>query len=176
MSNDECRMNDEARMTKRAAPSSVIRHSSFGIRHSLDIRASSFVILPLAQIEKWREIGRDFQSDHSKLGPGLIVTSLFVLATVVVFLWGLARLMNRQEGRRLYNSPRQLFRSLCRAHELSLADRRLLAQIGRSRQIAQPASLFLEPEPFDAVAGDPAFQGQEIAVRKLRDRLFGPIA
>jgi len=160
-------------MTKPAIRSSSAgRHSSFDIRHSLDIRASSFVIFPLAQIDKWREMGRDFQSDHSKLAPGLIVASLFVLAIVVVFLWGLARLMNRQEGRRLFNSPEQLFRSLCRAHELSGADRRLLVQIGRSRQVLQPASLFLEPDQFDAATADSVFRGQERAIKKLRDRLF----
>jgi hypothetical protein len=127
----------------------------------------------LAQIDKWREMGRDFQSDHSKLAPGLIVASLAVLAVVVVFLWLLARLMNRQEGRRLFNSPKQLFRSLCRAHDLSRSDRRLLVQIGRVRRVAQPASLFLEPEQFDAALEQPAFHGQEKALKKLRDRLFG---
>lgn len=131
------------------------------------------VILPLAQIDKWREMGRDFQSDHSKLAPQLIAASLLVLALVVVFLWLLTRLMNRQEGRRLFNDPKQLFRNLCRAHMLGRVDRRLLLQIGRIQQLGQPASLFLEPDRFDAALQLPAFDGQEQAIKALRDRLFG---
>jgi len=151
----------------------ICSHSSFVLRHSLDIRHSSFVILlPLAQIDKWREMGRDFQSDHSKLAPGLIAASLVVLAIVVVFLWFLARLMNQQEERRLFNDSKQLFRSLCRAHELSRADRRLLLQIGRIRQNTQAASLFLDPDIIDAALRQPAFHGQQPAIKKLRDRLF----
>jgi hypothetical protein len=161
MSNDECRKNDEARMTNGGNTAGP-HHSSFVI----------LPILPLAQIDKWREMGRDFQTDHSKLEPGLIAASLVVLAIVVAFLWFLARLMNRQEGRRLFNNPQQLFRSLCRAHELSRADRRLLLQIGRIRKIFQPASLFLEPDQFDAASEQPVFHGQERALQRLRDHLF----
>jgi hypothetical protein len=132
--------------------------------------------LLLAQIEKWREMGREFQSDHPKPAPGLIAASLIVLAIVVVFLWLLARLMNRQEGRRLFNNPKQLFKSLCRAHDLSGADRRLLLQIARIGQISQPASLFLEPEPFDAAETNPALDEQQSAIGNLRGRLFGTAA
>ena len=118
---------------------------------------SDILYMPLiAQIDKWHEMGREFQSDHSKLAPELVFASLSVLAVVVVFLWLLTRLMNRTEGRRVFNNPKQLFRSLCRAHQLSSGERRLLVQIGRARQIAQPASLFLEPEQFDAAAEIPA--------------------
>jgi hypothetical protein len=145
------------------------------LRHSFDIRHSSFVIfLPLlAQMDKWREMGRNFQSDRPTHSPALVVACLSVLAVVVVSLWLLVRLMNRQEGRRLSNDPRQLFRSLCRAHQLNRADRRLVAQIGRLRQLAQPASLFLEPDQFDAAAELPALHGQEAAIKRLRNRLFG---
>ena len=69
----------------------------------------------LAQANRWREMGRDFRVDHTKLDPSLIVASLVVLVAVIAFLWFLHRLMNKREGRRLYNSPKQLFRSLCRA-------------------------------------------------------------
>ena len=186
MSNDECLKNDEFLMSKDereagGAGSAVtlgrarsLGDSPFVIRHSLGIRHSSFVIfIPLlAQIDKWREMGREFQSDHSKLAPGTVLASLSVLAVVVVFLWLLARLMTRTEERRLFNNPKQLVRSLCRAHQLSRADRRLLAQIGRARRIAQPASLFLDPDQFDAAAELPALRGQKRSIKELRERLF----
>ena len=96
----------------------------------------------LAQAENWREMGRDFRSDHLKLDPGLILASLAVLVAVVVFLFVLARLMNRQEGRRVYNNPKQLFLGLCRAHDLSPAQRRLLVQVALRRIVHSPPACF----------------------------------
>ncbi len=125
-----------------------------------------------AQIDKWREMGREFQTDHSKLGPSLIVASVMVLLIVGLFLYSLYRLMNRQEGRRLFNNPKQLFRSLCRAHQLARADRKLLLHISRVRHVAQPASLFLDPEQLDAAIGEGDFAGQENQIESLRTRLF----
>src|SRR5262245_23818505 len=50
MTNDERMTNAQARMTKTLPSSLVVRHSSFGIRHSFAIRHSSFVILLLAAV------------------------------------------------------------------------------------------------------------------------------
>jgi hypothetical protein len=132
--------------------------------------------LLLAQIDKWEEMGRDFRTDHTKLDPGLITASIITLLVVIVFLWGLSRLLNRQEGRRLFNSPKQLLRSLCRAHELTRAQRRLLLQIARSQGMSQPASLFLEPERFDTAARQPQFKSQQDLLRQLRVRLFSDLS
>src|SRR5207302_413248 len=126
----------------------------------------------LAEAEKWREMGRDFRVDHAKLDPSLIFASVVVLVLVVGFLWFLHRLMNRQEGRRLYNSPQQLFRSLCKLHELSGAECRLLAQIARAHHLSQPACLFLEPDQFNAAMTIPAFQSQRKQLDNLRGKLF----
>jgi hypothetical protein len=129
--------------------------------------------MPLfAQIEKWHEMGREFQSDHSKLAPDLIVVCILVLVIVILFLWGLVRLMNRQEGRRSFNNPKQLFDSLARAHQLNRQDRRIFLQIARVHQVAQPSRLFLDPDQFDAALAQHELQGQETAIAKLRDRLF----
>lgn len=132
--------------------------------------------LLLAQIDKWEQMGRDFRTDHTKLDPSLIVASIVTLLVVIVFLWGLSRLLNRQEGRRLFNSPKQLFRSLCRAHELSRAQCRLLLQIARSQGATQPASLFLEPELLESAARQPQFKSQQEAFRQLRARLFSDLS
>ena len=132
--------------------------------------------LLFGQIDKWEQMGRDFRHDHTKLDPSLIVVSIVTLLVVIVFLWALSRLLNRQEGRRLFNSPKQLFRSLCRAHELSRAQCRLLLQIARSQNVSQPASLFLEPERLDTAARQPQFKSQQEAFRHLRARLFSDLS
>jgi hypothetical protein len=126
----------------------------------------------LAEAEQWREMGRDFRVDHTKLDPGLIFASIVVLVTVVGFLWFLHRLMNCREGRRLYNSPKQLFRSLCNLHELTRSERRILSHLARVDQLPQPACVFLEPDRFDAAMKAPAFQSQRKQLEQLRAKLF----
>jgi hypothetical protein len=125
-----------------------------------------------AQADRWREMGRDFRVDHTKLDPSLIIASLIVLVAVIAFLWFLHRLMNKREGRRLYNSPKKLFRSLCRLHELTRAERRTLVSLARSQQLLQPASLFLAPERFAASIASPAWQSQRRQLERLRTKLF----
>jgi hypothetical protein len=132
----------------------------------------SFLPVLLAEADSWREMGRDFRVDHTKLDPSLIIASLVVLAAVIAFLGFLHRLMNRREGRRLYNSPKQLFRSLCRLHELTAADRRALVQLARSERLAQPASLFLDPDRFTTAVKSPAWQSQRQQLERLRAKLF----
>jgi len=131
----------------------------------------TFAVL-FAQADRWREMGRDFRVDHTKLDPSLIIASLIVLVAVIVFLWYLNRLMNRREGRRLYNSPKKLFRSLCRLHELTRAERRTLVNLDRSQGRSQPAGLFLDPERFAAAMATPAWQSQRRQLERLRAKLF----
>jgi hypothetical protein len=131
-----------------------------------------FLPVLIAQADRWREMGRDFRVDHTKLDPSLIIASLIVLVAVILFLVFLHRLMNRREGRRLYNSPKQLFKSLCRLHELTSAERRTLLNLGRSQEVPQPASLFLAPERFIAALQSPAWQSQRRQLERLRGKLF----
>lgn len=169
---------DRSIAVKEAAEESLFELQEAGLRTGASRRASPFLMFAtplLAQIDKWREMGREFQTDRPKLGLGTVIASIAVLAVVIVFLWLLARLMNRQEGRRLFNNPKQLFRSLCRAHHLNRADRRLLARIGRLRRLPQPASLFLEPEHLDRAWENPACRGEQAAIKRLRARLFGEL-
>ena len=135
----------------------------------------SFLPILFAQTDRWREMGRDFRVDHTKLDPSLIIASVIVLMTVIGFLWFLHRLMNKREGRRLYNSPKHLFRSLCRLHELTRAERRTLVNLARSQELPQPASLFLASERFTAALASPAWQSQRRQLERLRAKLFAGI-
>ncbi len=121
-------------------------------------------------------MGRDFRVDHEKLDPGLIFVSLVVLAAVIGFLIWLNRMMNRQEGRRVYNNPKQLFRSLCRAHDLSRGQQRLLLQIARLQNLPQPAVLFVEPERFDQAERYWSSQTARSQAAELKEVLFEGLA
>ena len=129
----------------------------------------------LAEAEHWREMGRDFRVDHDKLDPSMIFASVVVLLLMVGFLWFLHRLMNRREGRRLFNSPKQLFRSLCKLHELTGAQQRLLKQLARNQQVPQPAGLFVDPDHFTAAIEAPAFQSHRKQLEALHGKLFADL-
>jgi hypothetical protein len=137
--------------------------------------SSHSISVLFAEADHWREMGRDFRVDHEKLDPTLKVASLIVLVAVVAFLWFLHRLMNRQEGRRVYNSPIQLFRSLCRLHELSGAERRALAYLARGEQSPQPASLFLSPDRMTAAIETSGTASQRKLLENLRAKLFADL-
>jgi hypothetical protein len=137
--------------------------------------SSHSISVLFAEADHWREMGRDFRVDHEKLDPTLIIASVIVLVAVVLFLWFLHRLMNRQEGKRAYNSPKQLFRSLCRLHELSSAERRALAHLARGEQSPQPASLFLSPDRVTAAIATSGSASQRKLLENLRAKLFADL-
>lgn len=146
------------------------------MNQSMNIPMNAAGIPPVlfAQAENWREMGRDFRVDHAKLDPTLIIVSVIVLVAVVTFLIALHRLMNRQEGSRQYNSPKQLFRSLCKLHELTSAERRLLSQVARTHQLAPPGLMFLAPEKLDATIAA-ASTAQRKPLEALRAKLFSDL-
>ena len=84
----------------------------------------------------------------------------------------LARLLARSDQHQLFNSPRRLFRTLCRAHRLDRPARWLLMQIARAEGIEQPARLFLQPQCFQRETLHPALQGKRAAIEALAARLF----
>ena len=133
---------------------------------------SSTVWLPI--LAAWRTNWRDtfdgvyFESNTDEVWAIFVVTAILlavVLVWHVVATWG--------KGRFTSNSPRSLFRELCRAHSLSRPRRRLLKRLAAARAVSPPALLFVQPECF-ALAGLPddlASQAEEIAL--LEQRLFG---
>jgi hypothetical protein len=67
------------------------------------------------------------------------------------------------------NSPGRLFAHLCRAHGLDWSDRRLLLRLARSRGLADPARVFVEPRFLQATSVDSAPAAR---LTELRRRLF----
>jgi hypothetical protein len=91
-----------------------------------------------------------------------------VLAVVGFHLWNLSR-KSRERGETA--SPEDLMAELCKAHELSRNEQTLLMKIARDQQLAQPAALFIDPQPFDRAVDGPDVDAH--ACRALRVRLFG---
>jgi hypothetical protein len=120
----------------------------------------------------FRDMGSGFREKRESFDPTDLLWWLFVAAIVVAMFAGIASLLARQDKRRLYNSPRALFRALCKAHALDRSSRLLLKQIARAQNLSVPARLFLEPDRFDSAMLTSDMRPQRDAVAALRKRLF----
>jgi hypothetical protein len=101
---------------------------------------------------------------------------MLILSTVVtvlaVSIWLLSRIFYGREPRAL-NSPRALFRELCRAHRLDSSSKRLLFDLARVHNLDHPARLFIEPERFAEPNLGPQLNSRRDELRALAERLFG---
>jgi hypothetical protein len=122
----------------------------------------------------WRTNWRDsfngvyFQSNTQEVWAIFIVTGVLVAG---VLLWQLVT--SRAYGRLPANSPRGLFRELCRAHRLDRPRRRLLKRLAVARQVSPAALLFVQPECFAAADLPGDLDDQAAAIAELEQRLFG---
>ncbi len=120
-----------------------------------------------------REMGSGFRdrSEHFELidlWPWIVGFVALVGALVALQRW-----LTRNDAQTFYSSPRALMRSLCQTHGLSRADQRLLLLIARTRGIAAPACLFLDPAAFEVSDVGPIDLAHHAeAITALKARLF----
>lgn len=113
-----------------------------------------------------------FSGRGAKLDTADIVVGVLVLLGIAAGIALLSYLVSRQDKRRGFNSPRALFRELCKAHGLARSSRRLLRQLARWQRLSHPARIFLEPERFDPANLSPRLRAQIDDVRQVRDQIF----
>jgi hypothetical protein len=124
------------------------------------------------QNEMLHNLARGFQGKEAELDVGGLLTSILVIVAFLLSIWLLSRWATQQEKAGSFHSPRELFRALCRAHQLDRGERKLLRRLARRHQLKQPAALFLEPERFSPAGLGPEFQNQAASLLALRTRLF----
>ncbi len=90
-----------------------------------------------------------FRGERARWGIDDYVVAALLVAAVAIAVWILSRQAALLERRRHTNSPRALFRQLCRAHGLKFGNRRLLWQLARYHRLEHPARLFVEPDRFE---------------------------
>ena len=100
----------------------------------------------------------------------LIMGGTAPLLAVIALVQGLLSSRRRHEFWQ-DNSPR-LFRDLCRAHRLDLANRQLLKKLAAVRGVERTAELFVEPHHFEAADLPPALQASARELHQLRHALF----
>jgi len=92
--------------------------------------------------------------------------AISTVVTWLIFRWRNARLKRRQ------NSPRQLFRGLCRLHQLSWFDRQLIAAASRKQKISDPARFFLEANLWSDLIAAERSAGKRQQLEKLQSKLL----
>jgi hypothetical protein len=70
------------------------------------------------------------------------------------------------------NSPKRLFRELCRAHSVDRAGRRLLKRLAAARGVAPAALLFVRPECFATTDLPSGMSGHADEIARLEEVLF----
>jgi hypothetical protein len=98
-----------------------------------------------------------------------------MVAVAIVVLWAGVALGERWRTRRRLNArtPRALFRELCQAHELTRADRQLLATIAQPSASEQCCRVFIDRNVVDEFARARPAEADEC--RYLSKRLFGSV-
>lgn len=120
----------------------------------------------------FRDMGSGFREKRESFEPTDLLWWLFVAALVLAAFGIVARVLANQDKRRLYNSPRALFRELCAAHGLDRAQRSLLKHLASTYQLPSPIRLFLEPERFESATLAAELRPHLEAIAALRQRLF----
>jgi hypothetical protein len=123
-----------------------------------------FAFLLLAEEELYR--GRGNSSQYLLLVAAAVAV---ILAIVGFYFWNASR--KPRDGRSEEASPEDVLAELCRVHDLSRAEQALILTVARNERLAQPAAIFIDPQPLDRAAEgvDP----DAPRYRALRQKLFG---
>jgi hypothetical protein len=93
-------------------------------------------------------MGSGFRGENNDYDLSQMLLVVIALAVVSGMLFLLDRWIRRRIRYKTYESPAELFRQLCRAHELDHSARRLLRSLAIHWKLANPAVLFIEPDYF----------------------------
>lgn len=129
-------------------------------------------ITPLFAQNRMLEMGREFRGDNAVLTINDLLIGVAFLVGGGLFFWLLKVLRRRQDKTHPYNSPRRLFRALCKLHGLSGHERALLRRAASVNGLKHPGQLFVMPDKLLALKGKLS-QHDAAAVRPLCHKLFG---
>jgi hypothetical protein len=132
-------------------------------------------LLSADRAHMFRNMGSGFREKQENFNPAELVLWLLLLVGLFWSLNALSRFLARRDKRQrpLYNSPRALFRTLCRVHKIDRPGRRLLKRLAAHRGLTYPAQIFLEPDAFNPAAMPAALQACAAQLTALQRTLFG---
>jgi len=127
--------------------------------------------LLMAQIERFRGLEERFGGRQARLDSGDVINGLMLLAVAAAGVAILAYVA-RKDSAGAFNRPWALFRELCKAHKLTLSQRRLLAKLARYHELKDPARLFLERDLLASRELPPQLAARSEEVAVVKEKLF----
>lgn len=126
----------------------------------------------LARTHDLRSMSEGFRSVgySDKAWETMIVAGVIVGICLSLFLIG--RYYRRFERLKTYDSRPELFRELCRLHQLDWSSRRLLKRLAAEWEMTSPALLFVEPERFNVARLPMEWHEETDRLEQLRTKLF----
>jgi len=115
--------------------------------------------------EGFRSIGYGDKAYETMIVAGVILGICIALLLV-------GRYYRRFERMKSYDSPPELFRELCRLHQLDWSSRRLLRRLATEWEMTSPALLFVEPERFNVSRLPMEWHEETDRLETLRAKLF----
>jgi hypothetical protein len=130
-------------------------------------------LLFAADLNSWDRISEYVVREWPALSAKLMTWAGVV--SILAAAWWMSAIYWRARSRRTINSPRRLFRELCRAHRLGLKETALLYELAELRGLETPLSLFVEEEHFAQIEDDLDAKMRREA-ETLRRKLFAVTA
>ncbi|MBX7167331.1 MAG: hypothetical protein K1X74_13455 [Pirellulales bacterium] len=138
----------------------------------IELLRGSAILAAGGNFDKFQQMGAELRRRTTE-GTGDDLFLLGVVALIVpLFVVALFALVRMQERRESLNSPKALFRELCKAHQLTGSQRNLLKHLAAGHNLTDPARIFLEPERFDPGRLSSELQSRAADLESLRKLLF----
>ncbi|MGE0607507.1 MAG: hypothetical protein AB7O62_10460 [Pirellulales bacterium] len=124
------------------------------------------------EMDRIAGLGGNFRGERAELGLDKVCLIGAFFVGLCFIVWLVARLFDDQQPKRPFYSRRKLWRALCRGHQLSRSERKLLSILSKRNRLKDPAILFLRPELFDLNHTEIAGDRKAAATAALKAKLF----
>ena len=122
--------------------------------------------------DEFMAMGDHFRAESARLNVAHFLVLALVVLSIASLIWALTRWQEHDFNWGVDN-PQKLFLDLCKQHELNSADTNLLRRVSRELQLAQPASLFVDPALLISAMRLEKYREQHSEISDLGENFFG---
>lgn len=117
-------------------------------------------------------MGEHFRADNASINISHMIVLALAVLIVSSLIWALTR-WQEDHSERSSENPQRLFNDLCKQHDLESTATKLLRKVSRELQLANPASLFVDPGLLASAGHLEKFQEAGTELTKVGEELFG---
>ncbi|MDA7950273.1 MAG: hypothetical protein MPJ24_02210 [Pirellulaceae bacterium] len=138
------------------------------------IIASLLPTVVLAQKSRFEMMAGGLQKKSPDEHLSQLSTYFWIFCILVVLglvIWGLCYYY-RRSLRKYFSSKDYLFYELCKTHKLSKPEQSVLLSIVKGTQLAQPASIFLEPHRLAVAQTSDKWKSKKRVIELLQQKIY----